>query len=62
MSLKKTQLYKIQKIFPLFEKETIIMEIKIKFLELYKILQNLNRKKKKNDGEIIPLELQYRIK
>lgn len=57
MSLKKTQLYKIQKIFPLFEKETIIMEIKIKFLELYKILQNLNRKKKKNDGENIPLEL-----
>lgn len=62
MSLKKTQLYKIQKILPLFKKETIIMEIKIKFLELYKILQNLNRKKKKNDGENIPLELQYRIK
>lgn len=57
MSLKKTQLYKIQKILPLFEKETIIMEIKIKFLELYKILQNLNRKKKKNDRENIPLEL-----
>lgn len=57
MSLKKTQLYKIQKILPLFEKETIIMEIKIKFLELYKILQNLNRKKKENDGENIPLEL-----
>lgn len=38
------------------------MEMKIKFLKLYKIVQNLNRKKKRNDGENIPLELQYRIK
>lgn len=34
MSLKKTQLYKIQKILPLFEKETIIMEIKIKIFRI----------------------------
>lgn len=38
------------------------MEMKIKFWKLYKIVQNLNRKKKKNDGENISLELQYRIK